>query len=79
VVIGGSTSSGSTGDVEVIDLTSSSTICDNIKSFPHVIEGAFGGLSLDKKPLICGGVPATKDCSILENGSWQTVGQLNEF
>ena len=79
LVIGGSTASGSTGDVEVLDLTSSTTTCDNIKSFPHVFEGAFAGLTLDKKPIICGGIPATKDCAILDNGSWQTVGQMNEF
>ena len=79
LVIGGYTTVGYTADVEVVDFTSSSTTCEKITSFPHPFGEAFGGLTFDNKPMVCGGYPATTECSLLDEGSWQNITHTNEY
>ncbi len=65
---------GTTDDIEVIDLESSSTTCTNLPALPSQIQGGIGGLQ-GEEPLICGGFDLvlgnyTNKCYILRNDSW---------
>jgi hypothetical protein len=42
-------------DIEIADLHSNQTICENLPNFPLPTAGAVGGLDFNDKPLICGG------------------------
>jgi hypothetical protein len=77
LVGGGSTSAGVTNEVEIIDLETSSTICQNVEDFPTAFYGAIGGLAVEDKPLVCGGNPLTNECHYLENGNWLPFSFMN--
>ena len=55
--------------IEIIDLESSSTTCQDLTSFPRAFFGGIGGLTPHKNPIICGGY-GSRDCSSYENGIW---------
>ena len=42
-------------EIEIIDLQSKDTKCDNMAKFPVRTLGAIGGLDYNDNPLICGG------------------------
>ncbi len=42
--------------VEIVDLSSSTTVCDNLPNYPYAIRGTSGGLLDKKNPLVCGGI-----------------------
>jgi hypothetical protein len=46
---------GKSKNMEIIDLESSSTICQNLPNFSAAMEVTFGGLGLNDEPVICGG------------------------
>jgi hypothetical protein len=77
----GSVVGGPTNNVEIIDLTSTETICDNFPDYPIVADRAKGALGYQEVPLICGGVyqtSPTNECKIFENGAWRTSGSMKE-
>ncbi len=77
MVGGGRTNAGITDDVEIIDLETSSTICQNVEKFPTAFYGAIGGLAVDNKPLICGGNLLSNECHYLEKGNWLLFSFMN--
>ena len=72
--------SGTTNDVEVVDLDSSGTTCNRLPVLPFVVNGHFGGLGWADQPLICGGLNSTflKNCSSLEGNEWIPAPDMNE-
>ena len=62
---------------EVLDLSNENTSCARMKNYPIPVDGAFGGLMDDEKPLICGGVfPVTNKCYIVGDESNDPVGYM---
>ncbi len=58
-------------EFEVIDLESSTNICENLIPFPSEVYSATGGLGLDGRPLICGGLTENENndiCYSYDNG-----------
>ena len=56
--------------VEIVDLLSTSTHCQNFPNFPRSTHGVNGELHNQEIPLVCGGGPATHECNLFVNGSW---------
>ncbi len=46
---------GTTDNIEVLDLASPITTCKTLPNFPLAVLGAFGGLGYEDNPIICGG------------------------
>ena len=55
--------------VEIIDLSSSSTTCQDLTDFPKDGSHFIGGLTSKKNPIICGG-SRLNDCYFYENEVW---------
>ncbi len=77
----GLTPNGFTTEVEVIDLSDSGLICENLSGYPQETLSPIGGRFYDGKPLVCGGHSATtffSDCFYLENdGTWVQGPSMN--
>ena len=73
----GSTKSGRTNNFEIIDLESSTSKCPQVSSYPSAIYGAMGGIGMNKKPIICGGVASSyvSNCYSLDQ-TWQPLASL---
>ena len=56
--------------IEIVDLESSSTTCQDLTRFPRNDSLAFGGLTANRLPIICGGAGVSRDCQTYENGIW---------
>jgi hypothetical protein len=56
--------------IEIIDLESSSSSCQNLPTFPLATLGSFGGLGFDNQPMICDGDKVNKKCFSLEGTKW---------
>ena len=63
--------------IEIIDLGSSSTTCHDLIRFPIPTSSAFGGLTSNRNPNICGGHDLKRDCKTFENGVWTSSPSLN--
>ena len=50
---------------EVIDLANAANKCQNLASLSKLRMGAMGGLSSNKYPTVCGGVPHDTDCEVI--------------
>jgi len=67
----------------IIDLNSPATTCNPLQDFPFGLEGAFGGLGFQDKPIICGGYnnypkySNLKECYSLEDNGWTSAPGLN--
>ncbi len=69
----GSTRTGPTNSVEIIDLSSPEFGCSNFPAYPLALErGAKGVSGFEEIPLICGG-KSTSECKTYVNGSWRTL------
>jgi hypothetical protein len=66
--------SGLTNNIEIIDLESELTTCQNLTNFPLELRGSFGGLGFQDKPMICGGYNSSAKysdkCFSLEGNEW---------
>jgi hypothetical protein len=69
---------------QIIDLSSPATTCNNLPDFPFGLDGAFGGLSFQEKPMICGGLKYinfklsySNECYLLEENGWNSSPSLN--
>jgi hypothetical protein len=73
--------SGLTNNIEIIDLESELTTCQNLTNFPLALEGSFGGLGFQEKPIICGGRDEDRKdsnkCFSLEGNEWINSSILN--
>ena len=67
-----------TNSVEIVDLLSTSNICQNFPNFPKATRGANGELDMNGNPILCGGDPPTNDCETFVNGSWISGNPLIE-
>ena len=73
---------GYTNNIEIIDLGSSSTSCQDLANFPRSIEGPIGGLKFNRNPIICGGYLETfeqseiSECYTYEDGFWSSSPSL---
>ena len=56
MVAGGDSDDERTNIVEIIDLESSLTSCENLSNFPVSGTKSIGGLSSNSKPVVCGGL-----------------------
>jgi hypothetical protein len=67
--------------IKIIDLESASTTCKNLTNFPLALEGSFGGLGFQDKPIICGTVDGdlnhSKKCFSLEGNEWIYLPGMN--
>jgi hypothetical protein len=67
--------------IEIIDLESAATTCKNLTNFPLALEGSFGGLGFQDKPIICGTVDGnlnhSKKCFSLEGDEWIYLPGMN--
>jgi len=59
-----------TSNVEIIDLSMSSSTCQVLPNLPIATHGSFGGLILQDYPMICGGSGGNK-CFSHKVASWQ--------
>ena len=68
----GNNNSRQLNNIEIIDLETSSTSCQDLPNFPRSVQNAIGGLIFDKHPIICGGFDNTisRSCSSYKNGVW---------
>ena len=69
--------SGRLNSIEIIDLGSSSSSCQDLTNFPRKVYGTIGGLTSNKNPIICGGHDQStgqivSDCSTYEDGVWNS-------
>jgi len=64
-------------DMEVIDLSSSETVCQPLKNFLRAEWYAVGEIGIDGNPIICGGVPNDNSCYSYVNGDWITAPSLS--
>jgi hypothetical protein len=62
---------------EVIDLKDPNNICQNLEDYPIKVQGAVGGLLNQVDPLVCGGLPYTKSCYVV-NQPGQSSEMLEE-
>ena len=69
--------SGDSKSVEIIDLKSDTSLCQNLPDFPLVTRGTFGGLIDGQVPIVCGG-PDIVDCFKYEMGRWMDYFSMNE-
>ena len=69
---------GFTNSVEIVDLLSTSTQCQNFPNFPRSGYGASGELDNNGNPIVCGGYPSTANCETFLNGQWVSRELLNE-
>ena len=60
--------------IEIIDLASPSTSCEDLTNFPIYVSGAIGGLTPNKNPIICGG--RFSDCYSYEDGVWNSSSSM---
>jgi hypothetical protein len=68
----GITNGGATNNVEIIDLSMSSSTCQDLPNLPIATYGSFGGLIQQDYPLFCGGGNGhEKKCFAYKGGSWQ--------
>jgi hypothetical protein len=75
----GRTRNGQTNSIEIIDLSSSESSCNNFPPYPYATERAKGQLSFHEIPLICGGYdPNRNECKIFEYGEWRPFGSMTE-
>ncbi len=73
----GYTNDGATNNVEMIDLSMSSSTCQDLPNLPKATYGSFGGLILQDYPLICGGHNGQeKKCFSYKGASWQESAPL---
>lgn len=73
----GQTRNGQTNNIEIIDLSSSESSCNNFPPYPYATERAKGQLSFHEIPLICGGYdPSRNECKIFEYGEWRSFGSM---
>ena len=68
---------GETDSVEIVDLLSTSTQCQNFPDFPRSDRGASGELDYNGNPIVCGGYSVTNKCKTFINGQWASRGPLN--
>jgi N-acetylneuraminic acid mutarotase len=72
---------GERNTIEIIDLESELTTCQNLTNFPLALEGSFGGLGFQDKPLICGGscrnYNDSNKCFSLEGNEWINSSSFN--
>ncbi len=64
---------GSTPYTEILDLTSPTSLCQNLPNYPDdYAGGAIGGLGYNNEPLVCGGdaFNPSKVCYSIVNGIW---------
>jgi len=69
----GSTSAVRTVNVEIIDLSSTKTICQPLKNSPLKVAASVGTLGSHRKPIICGGYITSvveKKCYSYYDGNW---------
>ena len=69
--------SGRLNSIEIIDLGSSSSSCQDLTHFPRSVHGAIGGLNPNRHPIICGGYSSddysfSSACSSYEDGVWNS-------
>ncbi len=73
----GTTRTGPTNNVEIIDLASSEFSCDNFPAYPFATESAKGELGFHDIPLICGGYDADRnECNTFEHTEWRIFGSM---
>jgi hypothetical protein len=60
-----------------VDLSSTTSTCQNLAILPAATYGSFGGLINNKIPLICGGLSSETNCFQYQSGSWQKTFSLN--
>ena len=66
-------------NIEIIDLGSSSTSCQDLANFPRSISSAIGGLTSKRHPIICGGDherSILNDCFTYVDGVWKVSSSL---
>jgi N-acetylneuraminic acid mutarotase len=67
--------------VEVVDLSSSSSSCNQLPNYPLKIQRSFGGFFNNTTPIICGGttdgVEIFNKCHILNQNSWITAQSMS--
>jgi hypothetical protein len=63
--------------VEIVDISSSLTTCENLPDYPITTRGTVGGLLDNKVPIVCGGLNV-KDCYQYQQGQWQLSFPMNE-
>ena len=71
----------STASVEVVDLSSNATACQNFPQYPLPVSKAVGGLLDGLTPMICGGLTsstASNVCYLYQNGKWNPGPTMNE-
>ena len=56
LVAGGDTATGSTSNVEIIDLETTRSNCSNLQLMPNIAYGLSGYFGYNNNPLVCGGV-----------------------
>ena len=74
----GNTPKGASDSFEVVDLSTTSSVC---KSFPDFVRPSYasaGGLIHQDYPLICGGNPSNNECFSFKNGCWQAAASMAE-
>jgi len=71
MVVGGFQNNVNINNVEIIDLASSSTVCQPVQNYPLAIRGVSGGLVDNQTPLVCGGLdPVTANCYTYQKPNW---------
>lgn len=73
IALGGSSSSpfdSNLNDIEVIDISSNNTKCQNLQPFPYQQKSPVGGLGFGNNPLICLRNHNISNCYSLQNGAW---------
>ena len=78
MVTTGIANSGYTNSVEIVDLLSTSTPCQNFPSFPTW--GSNGELDKNGNPMVCGGYfgGSSSQCETFVDGSWRSSPPLTE-
>ena len=69
---------GETSSVEIVDLLSTSTQCQNFPNLSRSGYGARGELDYNGNRIVCGGYPSTDKCETFLNGQWVSMEPLNE-
>jgi len=71
MVVGGNNGKADIANVEIIDLNSSSSVCQPVKDYPLPKRGMSGGLLDNKIPFACSGQePSTNRCYKYEKPNW---------
>ena len=80
MVATGRVGSGTSSNVEIIDLEISTSSCQNLEEYPLKLQEGSGGLSLEESPLICGGHDNVDfdACHYFGNNEWKVFPSLTE-